>query len=201
MKDVCVALAFLGGNEHTSITAADLSSKSSDLAELFTNLHKYSSWFNYFTIQYLATNFGGNQGTILMNTYEEELRSKILHRFAHQCPEFALTRELPDHYQELTVKLEHDYMLYTAHDISRLRNTMARLLKIKPSTFILKSVEEGCVLLTWAVPTSSSSSIISQVKEHAAELEGHRVLSVKTGSEEIIIRKVGIKGLEWSGIR
>ena len=114
-----------------------------------------------------------------------------MHRFVHQCPEFSLTRELPNHYQELTVKIEHDYMFYTINDLSLLRNTMARLMELKPSTFILKSVEEGCVLLTWAVPISSNKSVISLIKKHTAELEAYSVISVKTGDEEVLITKVG----------
>ena len=190
IKDLIIALAFLGGNGKIAANSGDLS-QSSDLAEFFTNLHKYSSWFNYFVIEFLATTFGGDQGKALITAYEEQLRNKIMHHFVHQCPEFALTRELPNHYQELTVKIERDYMFYTINDLSLLRNTMAKLMKLKPSTFILKSVEEGCVLLTWVVPISSSKSVISLIKKHAAELEAYSVISVKTGDKEVLITKVG----------
>lgn len=189
VKDISVALAFLGGSEeHIGISSRD-SSQSSDVAELFRHLHKYSSWFNYHTIKFLAVTFGGDQGKVLIDSYEEQMKSKMLHRFAHQCPEFALTRKLPDHCKELIVKIEQDYMFYTVQDLSLLRSTMARLLELKPSTFILKSVEEGCVLLTWVVPTYCSS-IISQVIKHAAELEEYNIISVTTGGVEALIRKV-----------
>lgn len=187
VKDINVGLTFLGGHEHDGISSADLP-QSTDLAGLFKHLGAYSSWFNYFTIQFLAVTFGGEEGKALMDSYEEELRSKVLCRCAYQCPEFALTRELPKHYKELTVKTEDDYMLYTVQDLSLLRNTMARLTKLKPSMFILKSVEEGCVLLTWAVPISCSS-IISQISEHTAELDKYKIISIKTENEGALIRK------------
>ena len=153
-----------------------------DLGQLITCLHEHSSWFNYHLIKFIAIEFGKEEGKKLISEYEDELRAYCTDLVAYQCPEFSLTKEVPTGYEELNVKLAEEFTSYHVQDITMLRNTLSRLLAVEPHVFHLTSVEEGCVLITWVVPSAVAQHIISAVFQCMEDLKKLNVIHVSTPS-------------------
>ena len=57
---------------------------------------------------------------------------------------------MPPAYDQLVVKVDWDHESKTAI----FQAELSSLLNLEPEVFILKSIEEGCILVTWVVPQS-----------------------------------------------
>ena len=152
--------------------------KARDMLELLTSLHSYSSWFNYDLIKFLAEQFGGHEGVDLIAAYEEELM-EFCKKFVYECPQFA-AQAIPDGFTEMEMKVDWEYQNCRAQDVAIFKTTVTDLLHIKPHALRLKSVEEGCVLLTWMVSSSAIPDIALQLSKEAVmeKLAKKRVQSV-----------------------
>ena len=114
----------------------------------------FSSWFNYDLVAFLAKQLGGEEGLTAVADYESKLK-QYLERLVYECPPFSSIKSIPSGFEEFEVKLDWDFERVTIQDITIFKSKLCELLdRSDPSIFILKSVEEGCVLLTWLVPSS-----------------------------------------------
>ena len=154
-------------------------SQSQDLQQLILSLRNYTSWFNYHLIKVISSKFGQEEGARLINDYEEQLKNYFIDQLVYQCPEFSLTDKVPGGYEELTVKLAKDYTSFSTQDLTLLRLTMSELLSIEPHVFNLRSIEEGCVLVTWAVPSSVAQHIVSTALQCMEDLSHHEVTWIR----------------------
>ena len=171
---------------HHSIFGSKSSvARATSFAGLLSALHEYASWFNYDLISYIAERFGGEDGKKLVQLYESQLR-KYFQRLVFQCPPFSANEQkLPRGFEELEVKVDWDFRTCSIQDVVIFKNTLSSLLDIEPSSFILKTVEEGCVQLTWAIPASVIPRTIIQTSSKAKALSKEGVLSMRLGSKVI----------------
>ena len=89
---------------------------------------------------------------MLIKSYEDKLRS-YFKRLVYETPAFSSLDEFPEEFEDLVVKLDWDFHKVTIQDITILKEKLCKLLKQPdPSLFILKSIEEGCVEVTWVIP-------------------------------------------------
>ena len=122
----------------------------------------FSSWYNYDLIAYLAKQFGGQNGESLVETYKAELQS-YLKRLVFECPPFSSIEKAPNGFEEMVVKLDETYVECTVQDITILKEKLCDLLgRDDPNTFILKSIEEGCVQVTWIFPRNHTDALYSK---------------------------------------
>lgn len=140
------------------------------LTSLIQALHNYSSWFNYRLIKFVAEKFGGEEGKKLIEGYEAKLKQYFLMTIAYQCPEFSLTDGLPEGYEQLEVKVAWDFRTSRLQDVTLFQAKLSELLGLEPHIFQLKSLEEGCVLITWAVPAVVAPHIVTEVHSCRSEL-------------------------------
>jgi len=112
----------------------------------------FSSWYNYDLISHLIKLVVGAEGDVLVKNYEEKL-ANYFKRLVHDSPAFSSLDRFPDEFEELVVKLDWDFQKCTIQDITIFKEKLCKLLKQPdPGLFILKSVEEGCVEVTWLIP-------------------------------------------------
>ncbi len=140
------------------------------LCSLIQSLRNYSSWFNYRLIKFVAEEFGREDGKKLIGVYEDELKQYFETVIAYQCPQFSLADGIPDGYEQLEVKVAWDYRSCLVQDVVLFQATLSDLLGLEPHVFQLKSLEEGCVLFTWAVPAAVAPHIVTEVCRHTKEL-------------------------------
>lgn len=157
---------------------------------LLACLHCYSSWYNYGLIKFIATEFGGEEGALIIDEYIKSLTLYCEKIVACQCPEFSLADGLPPGYDQLIVKVDWDHLSRTAQDIAIFQAELSTLLNLEPEVFILKGVEEGCVLLTWAVPQAITTYIVMESMKCHQQLTKLNILSIITAGKFIDVKKV-----------
>ena len=127
-------------------------SKSKNLKQLITAFHLYSSWFNYEVVKVVAEDFGGKEGNKLVAEYETILAT-FAKRFIIKCPQFMPNPTIPPHFEGFVMKVEKEYFSSTAQDLVLFKSTIVKLTGIEPYCLLLRSVEEGCIKITWLIPS------------------------------------------------
>ena len=143
----------------------------------------FSSWYNYNLIAFLAEEHGGEEGKMLTAGYEEKL-SIYLKRLVYQCPPFSSlpSGKFSSDFDELSVKVDWPYENCTLQDISLFKGKLCKALDhTDPCCFILKSVEEGCVRVTYIIPAQLVPVLAAKVEQAIAELAEERVISIQLG--------------------
>ena len=150
----------------------------------------FSSWYNYNLIAFLVKQHGGEEGSKLSAAYEQKLNI-YLQRLVYQCPPFSAlpSGKISSDFDELSVKVDWLYENCTLQDISLFKGKLCKALdRTDPCCFILKSVEEGCVRVTYIVPAKLVPELASKVEQATAELANEKVLSIHIGGNSIISR-------------
>lgn len=185
VKEIRMVLLYFGcfkntpRSENVSLfsSSSDIA-KVEDLASLIECLHNYSSWFNYRLIKFVAIEFGREEGKKLIADYEEELAKYFENLIAYECPEFSLTKGVPPGYEQLVVKVDWDYQSCKAQDVALFQASISSILGLEPEVFQLKSIEEGCVLFTWGIPSAIVHHILVQALRSKHALQEREVLFV-----------------------
>lgn len=122
-------------------------SEAKTIHSLLCAAEPFSSWFNYDLIAFLAKQLGGEEGSAVVDGYESKLK-QYLERLVFKSPPFSSIKSIPPGFEELQVKLDWNFEQVTIQDITIFKSKLCEFLgPSDPSAFILKSVEEGCVLL------------------------------------------------------
>lgn len=191
--EVRLALYFLGcyktvapGKENVPIfgSLSDIN-QAEDLAKLIECLRNYSSWFNYHLLKFIAEEFGSEEGKALVADYEDDLAKYFENVIAYLCPEFSLVKGIPPGFQQLDIKVDWDFKSCRAQDIVLFQAKLSELLELEPHVFQLKSIEEGCVSMTWLVPSLLVPYIISEVRLHKCKLEEMCVLNIQAMGKHV----------------
>ena len=174
VDEVRIVLQFLGcrtsnsdsSDSITMFSGSDDISEAKDLARLIECLRKYSSWYNYRLMKVVAEQFAGEEGKKLISEYETDLRKHYVTLMVYQCPEFTLEQKVPAGFTKLIAKVDWDYMSTNLQDIATFQGNLADILELEPYVFLLRSAEEGCVRLEWALPAA--------VEPHVAQMMGEK---------------------------
>ena len=173
----CFKNVHKSGNVSMFSNSSDIA-KAQDLASLIECLHNYSSWFNYGLIKFVATKFGKEEGEKLVADYEEDLTKYYENLIAYACPEFSLNKGLPPGYEHLVVKVDWDYQSTKVQDVALFQASISSILGLEPEVFQLRSIEEGCVRLTWAIPSVVVRHVLLQAQQCKNALQEWAVLFV-----------------------
>lgn len=176
-------------DQYSLIGSSSELSHAETLQSLIECLHQYSSWYNYGLIKFVATEFGEEEG---VDNYMKILTAYCEKIIACQCPSFSLVEGLPPGYDQLVIKVDWDHLTCTAQDIAIFQAELSSLmnLDLEPEVFILKMVEEGCLLITWAVPQAITTHIAMKAMRHQQQLSQWNVLNIIAAGKHIDIKKV-----------
>lgn len=142
----------------------------------------FVSWFNYDLIALLARELGGEEGSKAVADYEAKFQ-QYLQRLVFESPPFSSITLKPSGFEELTVKLERNLEQITIQDITIFKGKLCEFLgQSDPSVFILKSVEEGCVMLTWLFPSTLVETTSTDIsKNGVALLKAYPIIYISVG--------------------
>lgn len=199
VEEIRLSLLYLGcfknkteskSEQYSVISPASGLSHTKSVQSLIACLHQYSSWYNYGLIKFVATEFGGEEGILIIDNYMKNLTSYCEKIVACQCPEFSLANGLPPGYDQLIVKVDWDHLSQTAQDIAIFQAELSSLLNLEPEVFILRGIEEGCILITWAVPQAITIHIVVESMRCQQQLAKLNVLSIIAAGKYIDVKKV-----------
>jgi len=126
---------------------------------LASNLHSFmqalsatQSPYNYSNVAFLVKAFGGKEGTKLITEYERKLKP-IFEKGMKSV-------KVPGKTKQFQVKINVNQQ-WKEQEAVEFRNTLAKLFKRQPQEFLLKSVMDGCIELTFLIPAGIATLIIS----------------------------------------
>ena len=156
-----------------------------NLTALMTSLHSYSSWFNYEIITVIAEDFGGNAGHQLITAYEENFKM-FLNKVTYRCPQYM--SNVPQGFEGFLVKVDANFKSFTLQDVTLYKARIVKLIEVPPQCLLLRSVEEGCVLMSWFVPTNLVAQISERMKAQMSLLAQYDVVSFCIARETVDIQ-------------
>ena len=153
-----------------------------DILGLIQCLRKYSSWYNYRLVKVVAEEFADEEGKQLIASYEDDLRRHYVNLVAYQCPDFTFGENLPPGYTRLTIKVDWNHQSTLVHEIDNFQTSLADILELEPYVFLLQSVEEGCVILRWAIPAGLEPHFTNLSTQQKVCLSFHKVIYLEVAS-------------------
>ncbi|XP_065911456.1 uncharacterized protein [Dysidea avara] len=144
---------------------------STNIQEFMKELSKTQARYNFGTTARLACMHGGAKGEQLVEKYEKKLKVHLLKR---------ITVKLPTAHkaERIVVKFDEKREKFTEEKITEFRCTISKLLKLEVKEFVLVSVRDGCVELTFLLPSTYVSRVEQYIDMISDYLEEWNVLSV-----------------------
>ena len=176
-EDICLQLVHMG------YPIGEISQ--GNLTALMTSLHSYSSWFNYEIIAVIAEDFGGNAGRQLITEYEENFKS-FLNKVTYCCPQYM--SNVPQGFEGFLVKVDANFKSFTLQDVTLYKARIVKLTEVPPQCLLLRSVEEGCVLMSWFVPTNLVAQTSERMKAQMSLLAQYDIVSFSIAEKRVDIR-------------
>lgn len=159
----------------------------------------FSSWYNHGLIAFLANEHGCEGGRKLTADYEAKLNS-YLRRCVYQCPPLSNlpSGRLSSDFDQLIVKVDRPFKKCTLQDISIFKSRLCDAIGHKdPCCLIVKSVDEGCVKITYIIPSCQTAALASKVEQAIDELNRAGFISVQVG-EKVIFTVQQVLLIMWS---
>jgi len=144
---------------------------STNIQSFMQGLSKSQAWYNFGTTARLACMYGDTEGQQLVEEYEKKLKKHLLKRITAKLPKAHKA-------ERIVVKFDENREKFTEEKITEFRCTISKLLKIDVKEFVLVSVKDGCVELTFLLPSVIIPLINQNIDMVSDYLEEWNVISV-----------------------
>ena len=149
---------------------------STTIQSFMQELSKTQAWYHFGTAARLACMHGEEKGEQLVKEYEKKLKVHLLKRITAKLPKVHKA-------ERIVVKFDEKRENFTEERITEFRCTLSKLLRLEMKEFVLVSVRDDCVELTFLLPAD------------AVPLDLH-IDTVEDYLEEWNVLSVTIKGLD-----
>jgi len=144
---------------------------STNIQSFMQGLSKTQAWYNFGTTARLACMYGKAKGEQLVGEYEKKLKVHLLKRITVKLPRAHKA-------ERIVVKFDEKREKFTEEKITELRCTISKILKLEVKEFVLVSVKDGCVELTFLLPSNVVPLIKQNIDTISDYLEEWNVISV-----------------------
>ena len=149
----------------------------SSITDIIFAIHEYLSFFNYHVIEYLIQVFGTQEDKEELEKYKEKL-NEYCKRRVFECPPLYSLPVQSDHVT-VAVKLDDDLTKYTLKTLQGFWLRLAKELNLVKHTLRIVSVEEGCMQVTFQIPSFVSQHIFPLSTEQEKALQKEKVIELK----------------------
>ena len=170
-------------DRHNELKAADT------IPEIFLVLNDYFSFFNYDIIEHIINVLGTDEDKANLQSYKSKFDHYVRRRI-YQCgPHLESETDHPN----IFVKLDSRYDNYTGAEIKRFCRKLSETLHVSSKgVMLLCQVDEGCIQLTFQVPSFVQQKIFPLSKEQEKALAAMGVMKLTCGEYQFLVR------LSWS---
>lgn len=150
----------------------DLLKTADDIDDIIEIIEHHSSFFDYKLVEYMIHKSGTVSDKEKLQEYESKFLTYLSHR-VYECP-LSIRESLGDGYVDLIVKLDSTYEHRTLSSIKDLEIRLNRTLKVHTCLLNLRSIERGCIKLTFQIPYFLLETIfpLSTEQERTLTVEG-----------------------------
>ena len=179
---------------------------SESMEEIFGVINLYCDFLNYTLLEHIVSKFGNSDTKAAMAKYFCELvafrKTTKLSDFISHWP---CTGKVPPDMSKLVTKIEKemekDWSNCTLEDVEEFRTTLTQKFLLPSFTILLKDAEEGCISLTWVIPSSIVKLLSKDIhntkldwfKEHhivRLAIDGQDLYSSATFTYSTFLRKL-----------
>ena len=188
----------------------DIVSNTSSVTESFEAISRHQLWdySSYCPIEEISMRFGGDDPQLSewIKKYKSELAgfkatTKIAdyikvcsgeEAMADSEERLQMTRYDKHFYRRLTFKLKTRVTEESLDYIDELWRSIAKYFYLPSLSVILDTIKEGCVEVTWLVPTPSALQIQTNIQDSEEFLQAHHVMHVMLDCEVLDDQEEGL---------
>ena len=122
-----------------------------DMDQLFTNISKYWSWYNYDLLENLIKRVGDKEDETKLKKYLDKFTSFLKQRLPKSQDSFSFGTRCRRGQKQLLIKVD-EYWEIPLAQIRELHHKIAEILQVSPHVLYFSSVSKGCICLEFLVP-------------------------------------------------
>ena len=146
-----------GGHDHSVVFNF---SKDDSVSQVFCELSKHNTWFNYELFNVLVKSLGNDYERQYLSTYEDDHLIPYLNRSIFEIPCAYFHGE--SQRTMLILKVSTDLVL-TGSEVKSIQRKLAKLLGFQNSAYLrFESYNEGCIELVFSLPTALVNECFSK---------------------------------------
>ena len=154
------------------------------IPKVFTILYNYISFFNYDIIEHIIEVLGTDEDKAELQNYKKKFDRYAMQRIYECGPEFG-PESKTDH-SNILVKLDSRYENYTVAEIKGFQRKLSETLCLSSQAVLcLCRAENGCIELTFQVPSFVKKYIFPLSKKQEKTLEGMGVIKLTCGEYQV----------------
>ena len=146
----------------------------------------YFSFFNYRVIEHIVDGLGTDQDRVELQNYERDF-DEYSKRRVYECPPEYGSNSDAEHV-DLIVKLDSVYENYTVKELMKFQCRLSRTLHVSSQSVRLLQVEEGCLKLTFQVPSFVQQEIFPLSSEQESALAAEGVIRMTCGEYQFVAK-------------
>ena len=164
------------------------------LEEIFVALAPYCSWFNHLIIENIIETFcEGDEDVERKWTAFQGKVKRYCERRVIDCPgdQYGEDNDVSDDSEvrkNMIMKVDYNWEMIQVDQLFHIRDSVAKILDIKPFNLYLRTVENGCIRMVFRVPDHAISDI-SHTPSTGEALHNIGVIEVTYGPESEVPRK------------
>ena len=166
-------------DRHNELKAADT------IPKIFLILKDYFSFFNYDIIEHIINVLGRGEDKANLQKYKNQFDHYVRRRIFQCGPHLESETDHPNIY----VKLDSRYDNYTGAEIKRFCRKLSETLHVSSKGIMhLCQVDEGCIQLTFQVPSFVQEKVFPLSKEQEKALAAMGVMELTCGEYQFLVR-------------
>ena len=135
-----------------------------NMDQLFTNISKYWSWYNYDLLERLIKKFGDREDETKLKEYLNKFTLFLEKRLPKSQDSFSFGTRCRRGQKRLLLKVDKDWEI-PLEQIRKLHHKIAEILQVRPHVLYFSSVSKGCICLEFLVPESMAIPLCALQKE------------------------------------
>ena len=140
-----------------------------EIEDIFIVINPYFSYFNYELIEVIVDVHGAHEDKENMQQYHNEFsdycKKMPCIEFNEECSSSESKRT------KIKFKLDFDRNQLKLGDVKHIQRRIAGILHVKPSILYLHCIEDGCMLITFLIPTSFVGGLMELINCNKAVLQ------------------------------
>ena len=157
------------------------------IEEVLYIIRDYFSFFNYHVIEHIVNGLGTDQDRVELQNYKKAFHQYSKRRI-FECPLVYGPMSNADH-TELVLKVDSAYEQFTLEELENFEYRLTKVFQVSPlSVLRLCRVEEGCLQLTFQVPSFVQQEIFPLSSEQADALAAEGVIRLTCGDYQFVAK-------------
>ena len=172
---------YLDEDISTALQNQVIDAEPGSLKEVKQFIKRVSSFYDYQIIKYLIKTVGTDKDKDQLVEYEKAFCAYAKRR-VYECPSIFHTSKVADTDSELHVKLDSVYDKIKVEELKELQYRLCTILKISVYACCLRSVQKGCVLLIFTIPSHFQETKFPLTEDQERALKELGVIQLTCGS-------------------